>query len=109
MIRLPSHQLHEHPETFTYDKVGNRKTSAVTQEAWSYNRNNELLSYNGTSFGYDLNGNTVSKTGSGGTVTYNYGATDRLTSLQLPDGGTAAYAYGETRGRGCKVYNIHIC
>ena len=80
-------------ETFTYDKVGNRKTSAATQEAWSYNRNNELLSYNGTTFGYDLNGNTVSKTGSGGTVTYNYGATDRLTSIQLPDGRTAAYAY----------------
>ena len=91
----------QNTEAFTYDKVGNRKTSAATAGEWSYNRNNELLSYNGTSFGYDANGNTVTKTegtGSGtvpvpSTTTYVYGATDRLETVNLPDGRTATYTY----------------
>jgi large repetitive protein len=80
-------------EAYSYDKVGNRKTSAQTQGGWSYNKDNELLSYNGTSHTYDANGNTVTKSESGATTTYNYGATDRLASVQLPDGSTAIYTY----------------
>jgi len=80
-------------EAYSYDKVGNRKTSAQTQGAWNYNRDNQLLSYNGTSLTYDANGNTVTKSESGATTTYNYGATDRLASVQLPDGSIAIYTY----------------
>jgi RHS repeat-associated protein len=80
-------------EAYSYDKVGNRKTSVQTQGSWSYNKDNELVSYNGTSLTYDANGNTVTKSEGGVPTTYNYGATDRLTSVQLPDGSTAAYTY----------------
>lgn len=48
-------------ETYSYDPVGNRLTS-VKHAEWTYNPNNELQSYNGVSFQYDLNGNTIQKT-----------------------------------------------
>lgn len=80
-------------ETFTYDKVGNRKTRQGTQTPWSYNKNNELLTAEMASFDYDNNGNTTSKTENGQTTTFGYGVTDRLTSVQLPDGRTAVYTY----------------
>lgn len=81
------------PETFTYDKVGNRKTKQGTQTPWSYNKNNELQTAETVTYGYDANGNTTTKTEAGQTVTFNYNATDRLTTVQLPDGRTATYTY----------------
>ena len=51
-------------EAYTYDPVGNRLTSA-TANNWTYNANNELQSYNGTTYQYDANGNTNQKNNGG--------------------------------------------
>ncbi len=80
-------------EAFTYDKVGNRKTKNANPTPWSYNRNNELITADTITYSYDNNGNTVSKTEAGQTVTYGYNATDRLQSVQLPDGRNVTYTY----------------
>ena len=48
-------------EAYTYDAVGNRLTSADVQGNWSYNGNNQLLSYNGVSYEYDANGNITAR------------------------------------------------
>lgn len=93
IYQLLSSTNSQNSETFTYDQVGNRKTSAQTQGSWSYDKNNELLSYDGVTFGYDANGNTVTQTEGTDTTTYVYGTTDRLESVQLPDGETAFYNY----------------
>jgi len=84
-------------ETFTYDKVGNRKTKQGTQTPWTYNRNNELQAADTVSYGYDANGNTIAITSStnsiDSTTSFIYNAQDRLQSVQLPDGRTATYSY----------------
>ena len=80
-------------ENFTYDKVGNRKTKQGTQAPWTYNKNNELLAAEVATYGYDANGNTVTKMEGGASTTFGYSATDRLTSVLLPDGRTASYTY----------------
>lgn len=48
-------------ESYSYDQVGNRLTS-TTVNNWTYNANNELLSYNGTANQYDADGNTIQRT-----------------------------------------------
>jgi len=80
-------------EAFTYDKVGNRKTKQGTPTPWTFNKNNELLTADTVRFGYDDNGNTTSTVEGGATTTFVYGVTDRLQSVQLPDGRTATYTY----------------
>jgi large repetitive protein len=80
-------------EAFSYDKVGNRKTKQGTQTPWTYNKNSELLMAEVATFVYDNNGNTTTKTENGPTTTFKYGVTDRLASVQLPDGRSATYTY----------------
>ncbi len=48
-------------ETYTYDNLGNRLTSAAVTGNWAYNLNNELGSYGGTTLTYDNNGNITHK------------------------------------------------
>jgi len=47
-------------EAYTYDPVGNRLTSTAATD-WTYNLNNELQGYSGTTYQYDANGNTTQK------------------------------------------------
>jgi RHS repeat-associated protein len=79
-------------DTFTYDPVGNRKTSAGHFD-WSYDDNNRLESYNGVSFEYDDNGNTVKKTEGDSATRYHYDFANRLRQADLPDTRTATYTY----------------
>ncbi len=79
-------------ESFSYDKVGNRLTSADAQN-WNYNPNNALVGYGGVNFAYDANGNTTSKNESGQVTNYIYSAKDRLEQVNLPDGKIAVYRY----------------
>jgi len=80
-------------EAYTYDKVGNRKTSLDTTGSWSYNGNNELLSDTRASFEYDANGNTVKKAEVGQITRYEYNARNRLSKVYLPNGRQVIYAY----------------
>jgi RHS repeat-associated protein len=78
-------------ESYTYDSVGNRLTSADAQGTWSYNSNNEVLGYRDVSYEYDLNGNVIRKTDQSGTTNYAYDADNRL--IQIRDAQSAIYTY----------------
>lgn len=51
------------------------------------------LSREGATYAYDANGNTLSKTGGGTTITYTWDYENRLTSLTVPGTGTVSFAY----------------
>ena len=91
----------DHPtqpqENFTYDFVGNRLTSTDYNE-WNYNNRNQLTGYNGITYSYDDNGNTISKTDAGGTTNYTYNYENRLTRIDFPGGGYVTYKY-DVKGR----------
>lgn len=94
----------DHPvqsdETFTYDSIGNRLTSAQYSN-WSYNSRNELTGFDGTAFVFDSNGNAKVKTDSSGTTNYSYDFENRLKQLNFPDGNNATYDY-DVEGRRTK-------
>ncbi|NOT59712.1 MAG: hypothetical protein HOP19_05740 [Acidobacteria bacterium] len=80
------------PQSFTYDQVGNR-TNAPNGSTPSYTANNRLMSYNGMSFTYDLNGNRESQTSAVGTNVYSYDNENRLINVLLPDSTMIQYKY----------------
>ena len=79
-------------ETFTYDPVYNRLSSA-NYSNWIYNNNNQLISFNGTNYTYDANGNTLSKIDTSGVTTYQYDYENKLTRIDYPDGTYSEYGY----------------
>jgi RHS repeat-associated protein len=86
-------------ESYTYDPVGNRLSSAGVA-SYSYNSSNELTSNSNATYGYDLNGNAVTKNDSTGITTYAWDFENRLTSVTLPgSGGTVSFKYDPLLGR----------
>jgi len=82
------------PERSRGDAVGNRtsKTLGGTTITYTYDDNNKLTSANdGSSFGYDSNGNMTSVSGPLGSRTMVYNDDNRLTSIAY--GGTTDYYY----------------
>ena len=80
-------------ESYTYDAVGNR-LSSLGMSAYGYNASNQLTSTPSTTFTYDNNGNTLTKTDSSGVRTYNWDFDNQLTSVVLPgSGGTVTFKY----------------
>ncbi len=79
-------------ETYTYDPVFNRLTSA-SYSNWTHDNNNRLTSYNGTSFTYDANGNSMLKTDATGTTNYQYDYENKLIRVDYPDGTYSEYRY----------------
>jgi YD repeat-containing protein len=78
-------------ESYTYDPGGNRLSSAGVPSS-SYNSSNELSSNSNATYGYDLNGNAVTKNDSSGITTYAWDFENRLTSVTLPgSGGTVTF------------------
>jgi len=71
-------------ESYTYDKVGNRLSSA-DYSGWLYDENNRLLSYNGIDFTYDDNGNLIQNDDNGSITTYTYDYENRLIEVQTPE------------------------
>ena len=86
-------------EAFTYDPVGNRLTSADISGTWTYNRNNELLAYNGVTYQYDANGNTIRKNDNGQVTSYTYNMGDRLERVEDGSGNVIAEYYYDPFGR----------
>jgi len=83
-------------ESFTYDAVGNRLSSAGVP-SYSYNSSNELTSSSAATYGFDLNGNAITKNDSTGITTYAWDFENRLTSVTLPvSGGTVSFKYSNT-------------
>jgi len=79
-------------ESYTYDDVGNR-TASHQGSSYSYEPFNRLVSANGTTFGYDTNGNEISKTDSTNSWTYTWDYENRLDQASLAGGITVNYSY----------------
>ena len=81
-------------ESYSYDPLGNRLTSADHSD-WDYDDGNRLLSYNGVSFTYDESGNTTSMTDANGMTTYVFDHDNRLiqATTPAPDAHVATYEY----------------
>jgi RHS repeat-associated protein len=80
-------------ESYTYDPVGNRLSSQGVP-LYSYNNSNELTSNSSATYGYDLNGNAITKNDSTGITTYAWDFENRMTSVTLPaSGGTVSFKY----------------
>jgi RHS repeat-associated protein len=94
-------------ESYTYDPAGNRLSSQAASP-WNYNVSNQLTSIAGspgTTFTYDNNGNTTSKTDSSGTTSYTWDYENRLASVTLPNsGGTVSFTYDPLGRRARKVF-----
>jgi YD repeat-containing protein len=80
-------------ESYTYDPVGNR-LSSLGVSPYVSNTSNELTTTPNTSYTYDNDGNTTSKTDSTGATNYAWDIENRLTSVTLPgSGGTVTFKY----------------
>jgi RHS repeat-associated protein len=80
-------------ESYSYDPVGNR-LSSLGVSPYNYNSSNELASTPSATYGYDLNGNAVTKNDSTGITTYAWDFENRLTSVTLPgSGGIVSFKY----------------
>ena len=85
----------EENEGFSYDAVGNRLSESGVEGEWTYNENNELLTFANTEYTYDENGNAT-RLLLDGTVMfiYHYNAQDRLVKVDDVNENTIAeYAY----------------
>jgi len=80
-------------ENYTYDPVGNRRSS-LGVASYTNNTSNELTATSNATYGYDLNGNVTTKNNSSGLSTYAWDFENRLTSVTLPGtGGTVSFKY----------------
>jgi len=80
-------------ESYSYDPVGNR-TASLGVSSYANNVSNQLTAKTGASYGYDYNGNTVTKNDTSGITTYAWDYENRLTSVTLPGtGATVSFKY----------------
>ena len=82
-------------KSFVYDDVGNRETQTTTglgagTIGYTYDTRDRLLNENGTTFGYDDNGNLMSKAGE---ATYTWDFEDRLIRVDKIDGTVVDHGY----------------
>jgi len=80
--------------SYTYDAVGNR-TQLVDSGTTNYTYDNadRLLSAGSISYGWDSNGNQISKAESGNTTTYAYDYENRMTGITFPDSSANSFIY----------------
>ena len=72
---------------YTYDSVGNRLTRNDSVEgltSYIYDENDRLLTENNTTYAYDNNGNTISRTEGTDITAYSYDFENRLIQVQTP-------------------------
>jgi RHS repeat-associated protein len=95
------------PESYTYDAVGNRLSSASVA-TYTYNSSNEMTSAVSATYTYDNNGNTLTKTDGSGTTTYTWDFENHLTSVQQPSQPLLTFRYdplGRRVQKGSSVYS----
>ena len=81
-------------DTFSYDAVGNRlnRSHDSVSTAYTYNNADQLITENGVTYMYDLNGNLESRTDGTGTTRYSYDFDGRLVKVTSPQS-VVTYAY----------------
>ena len=81
-------------ESYTYDGVGNRLTSAHST-AHSYDAADQLLEDDTYTYTYDVRGNIQSRTAKadGAVTQYTYDRLNRLSKIDFADGTNAFYSY----------------
>ena len=82
-------------KTFTYDAVGNRLTQVTTGLGagtvnYAYDMRDRLLTENGVTYGYNVNGDVTSKSGE---ATYVWDYEDRLTTVSMVGDGSVSHVY----------------
>ena len=101
LYRLTLETVTDAPSTFVYEKsfvyddVGNRDTQTTTglgagTISYTYDDRDRLLTENGTTYGYDANGNLTSKSGE---ATYTWDFEDRLIRVDKTDGTVVEHVY----------------
>ena len=93
-LTAATHPAGQTNESYTYDDVGNR-TASHQGSSYSYQAFNRLVSANGTTFGYDTNGNMLSQTYASGTWTYSRDYEKRLTLASRSGGVVVARSAAE--------------
>src|SRR5512142_3589485 len=93
------------PNSRGQQRNGNRTTATVngTTVNPTYDDQDRLLTYGGTTFTYTANGELRTKTDSTGTTTYTYDAVGSLIAVSLPDGRLVEYV---TDGEGRRIGKI---
>jgi YD repeat-containing protein len=79
-------------ESYTLDDVGNR-TASHQGSSYTHQAFNRLTSANGSSFGYDPNGDLTAKADASGSWTYTWDYENRLKQASKSGGVTATYSY----------------
>jgi RHS repeat-associated protein len=91
-------------ESYSYDPVGNR-TASLGVSSYTTNSSNEMTANSNSSYTYDYNGSTTSKTVSSATTNYTWDYENRLASVTLPSsGGTVTFKYDPLGRRIQKVF-----
>jgi YD repeat-containing protein len=79
-------------ESYTFDDVGNR-TASHQGSSYSYQAFNRLVTANSNTYGYDTDGNLISKTDASGSWSYSWDYENRLKQASKSGGVTVTYAY----------------
>src|SRR5207302_8327252 len=77
--------------TYTYDSNGNRLTGPGLTTAPSYDAQDRLTQYAGTTYSYTTNGELKTKTAGGLITSYSYDVLGNLQQVALPNGATIDY------------------
>ena len=79
-------------ESYSFDDVGNR-TASHHGSSYTYQTFNRVIAANSNDYGYDSNGNLVSKTDVSGSWSYAWDSENQLTQGSKTGGLTVNYAY----------------
>jgi len=79
-------------ESYTFDDVGNR-TASHQGSSYSYQTFNRLVAANSNDYGYDTNGNLISKIDASGSWSYTWDYENRLKQAACSGGVTVNYAF----------------
>ena len=94
---------------YTYDSNGNRLSGPGLTAVPTYDNQDLLLNYGGTTYIYTANGELLTKTESGAVTTYGYDVLGNLRSVALPSGTAIEYLIdGNNRRIGKKVNGTQV-